>query len=83
MAVQIYAGNLSYRMTEEGLKSIFGEFGEVTSVKIVMDRETGRSKGFAFVEMTEQNAADKAIAQLDGKDIEGRNIKVNIARPKK
>ncbi|HOW50934.1 MAG TPA: RNA-binding protein [bacterium] len=83
MAVQLYVGNLSYSTTEDGLKSTFGEFGEVISAKIVMDRDTGRSKGFGFVEMADQAAADKAISRLDGKDLGGRNIKVNIAKPKK
>lgn len=83
MAVQLYVGNLSYSMTDGELKSIFGEFGEVVSAKVIMDRDTGRSKGFGFVEMADQASADKAIARIDGKDVGGRNIKVNIAKPKK
>ncbi len=82
MAVQIYAGNLPYNTTDETLKSLFAEFGEVVSSKIIKDRETGRSKGFGFVEMTDSNEADNAIRQLDGSDLGGRKIKVNIARPK-
>jgi RNA recognition motif-containing protein len=82
MAVQIYAGNLPYNTTDETLKSLFADFGEVVSSKIIKDRETGRSKGFGFVEMTDSNEADNAIRQLDGSDLGGRKIKVNIARPK-
>ena len=82
MAVQIYAGNLPYTTNDEALKSLFGSFGEVVSSKIIKDRDTGRSKGFGFVEMTDSNAADDAIKQLDGSDLGGRKIKVNIARPK-
>ncbi|HOA07483.1 MAG TPA: RNA-binding protein [Spirochaetota bacterium] len=82
MAVQIYAGNLPYNTNDEALKSLFEGFGEVVSSKIVKDRDTGRSKGFGFVEMTDSTAADDAIKQLDGSDLGGRKIKVNIARPK-
>nr|HPM33934.1 RNA-binding protein [Spirochaetota bacterium] len=66
MAVQIYAGNLPYNTNDEALKSLFEGFGEVVSSKIVKDRDTGRSKGFGFVEMTDSTAADDAIKQLDG-----------------
>ncbi len=83
MATQLYVGNINYRLTEEGLKSMFAEFGEVTSAKIVTDRETGRSKGFGFVEMADAEAADRAIQSLNDKEVDGRRIKVNIARPKK
>ncbi len=82
MAVQIYVGNLNYRMTEDALKELFDPFGEVVSVKIIKDRMTARSKGFGFVEMTEKEEADKAIQELNGSDVEGRNIKVNVARPR-
>lgn len=80
--MNIYVGNLSYGMTDADMEAIFAEFGEVTSCKIIMDRETGRSKGFGFVEMGTQEAGQAAIADLDGKDINGRNIKVNEARPR-
>lgn len=83
MTVQIYVGNLSFSATEGEIRSAFEKFGEVSSVKIVTDRDTGRAKGFGFVEMADQAAADKAISSLDGSDMGGRNIKVNIARPKK
>ncbi len=83
MATQLYVGNVSYQMTEESLKKMFSEFGEVTSAKVVVDRETGRSKGFGFVEMADAQAADRAIESLNDQEIDGRRIKVNIARPKK
>ena len=83
MTTQLYVGNVNYRMTEDGLKQMFSEFGEVTSAKIVIDRETGRSKGFGFVEMADADAADRAIQSLNDQEIEGRRIKVNVARPKK
>lgn len=81
--MNIYVGNLSYKAQEDELKSEFEQFGEVTSVRIIKDRETGRSKGFAFVEMPEKEAADSAIEALNGKEVQGRALKVNPARPKK
>jgi len=83
MTTQLYVGNINYRLTEEGLKAMFAEFGEVKSAKIVTDRETGRSKGFGFVEMADAEAAERAIQALNDKEKDGRRIKVNIARPKK
>jgi len=83
MSVQIYAGNLSYRMTEDSLRELFEQHGEVTSVKIIRDRETGRAKGFGFVEMSDQEKAENAIKKLDGAEVEGRNIKVNFAKPRR
>lgn len=83
MSVQIYAGNLSYRMTEDSLRELFEQHGEVTSVKIIRDRETGRAKGFGFVEMSDKEKAENAIKKLDGAEVEGRNIKVNFARPRR
>jgi len=80
--MNIYVGNLSYRMTDEDLEKLFSSYGSVSTSKIVIDRETGRSKGFGFVEMPNQSEGDEAIRQLDGKEVEGRNIKVNIAKPK-
>jgi len=82
MAVQIYAGNLAYKISEDTLRELFEKYGEVTSVKIIKDRETGRSKGFGFIEMTKEEDAEKAIQKLNGSDVEGRNLKVNIARPR-
>lgn len=83
MAVQIYVGNLNYRMREDSLRELFEQFGEVTSVKIVKDRMTGRSKGFGFIEMTENEEAEKAIEKLNGSEVEGRSIRVNVARPRR
>ena len=82
MAVQIYAGNLPYKIKEEELKKLFEAHGEVSSVKIVTDRETGRSKGFGFVEMPNEGEANNAISQLNNAEVMGRNIQVNVARPR-
>ena len=79
--MNIYIGNLSYGVTEDNLRSLFKEFGEIESVKVIMDRFTGRSKGFGFVEMPSNSEADQAIKALNGKFIEGRNIKVNQTNP--
>src|SRR5262245_12357798 len=81
MAKKIYVGNLSFQTTETDLSDMFGEVGQVESVQIITDRDTGRSKGFAFVQMTDDAAAEKAIAQLNGKEVGGRNLTVNEARP--
>lgn len=78
--MNIYVGNLSYRLEEKDLQEIFAEYGEVTSVKIITDKFTRRSKGFGFIEMADDAAAQKAIGELDGAEVEGRNIKVNQAR---
>jgi len=80
--MNIYVGNLSYSMSEEELREAFGAFGAVLSVKILMDRETGRSRGFGFVDMPNQNEAETAIAQLNGKDVGGRALRINEARPR-
>ena len=79
--MNIYVGSLSYNVTEDSLKEMFAEFGEVESAKIIMDRYTNRSKGFGFVEMPNNSEADQAIKALNGKMIDGRNIKVNQAKP--
>ncbi|MCB1151975.1 RNA-binding protein, partial [bacterium] len=78
----IYVGNLSYRMSDDELRNAFSPFGEVSSARIIMDRDTGRSKGFGFVEMPDDNQAQEAISKLDGSDLEGRTLKVNVARPR-
>ncbi|HBV61932.1 MAG TPA: hypothetical protein DEF45_02815, partial [Rhodopirellula sp.] len=78
----IYVGNLAFTATDEDLRSAFEQFGEVTSVNIIMDRETGRSRGFAFVEMADGENAKEAIENLDGAAISGRNVTVNEARPR-
>jgi len=80
--MNIYVGNLSYGMSEDELREAFGAFGEVSSVKILMDRETGRSRGFGFVEMPNQGEAEAAIAKLNGKDVGGRALRINEARPR-
>jgi len=78
----IYVGNLSYDCTEDELREAFGQYGQVSSVNIIMDRETGRSRGFAFVEMSDGNEASNAIQQLNLAEIAGRKVTVNEARPK-
>jgi len=80
--MNIYVSNLSFAVQDEDLKGYFAEYGEVTSAKVIMDKYTNRSKGFGFVEMTDDAAGQKAIAELDGATVDGRAIKVNIARPK-
>ena len=80
--MNIYVGNLSYGMTEDELRDAFAAYGDVSSVKILMDRETGRSRGFAFVEMPNKSEGEAAIAQLNGKDLGGRMLRVNEARPR-
>ncbi|MFL7793797.1 MAG: RNA recognition motif domain-containing protein [Anaerolineae bacterium] len=83
MAKKLYVGNLSYSTTEGALSDLFGELGEVASVNLITDRMSGRSKGFAFVEMAEESAAQQAIAELNGKELDGREIKVAEARPRR
>ena len=78
----LFVGNMSFQTTESELTELFKPFGAITRVRVVMDRETGRARGFAFVEMPNDEEASKAIAALDGASIGGRNIKVNEARPK-
>ena len=80
--MNIYVGNLSYTLEESELQDAFAEFGEVSSVKILTDRETGRSRGFGFVEMPNQAEGEAALAQLNGKDVGGRALRVNEARPR-
>lgn len=81
MGKKIYVGNLPFTATSESLSELFGQFGKVDSSKIITDRDTGRSKGFGFVEMSDSAAADEAISSLHGKDHGGRNLTVNEARP--
>ena len=80
--VNIYVGNLAYSVTEEQLRDAFGQFGEVDKVSIIMDRMTGRSKGFGFVEMQEDSEAEAAIRGLNEQPINGRAVRVNEARPR-
>lgn len=79
--MNIYVGNLAYSVTEDDLRTLFTEFGEVESAKVIADRFSGQSKGFGFVEMPSNSEADQAIKALNGKDVGGRNIKVNPADP--
>ncbi len=78
----IFVGNLSYQTTEDDLRSAFAEYGNVERVSVVTDRDTGQPRGFAFVEMSDSNAAQTAIARLNGADLNGRTLNVNEARPK-
>lgn len=80
--MNIYVSNLSFAVQDEDLMSYFAEYGEVSSAKVIMDKFTNRSKGFGFVEMSDDEAAKKAIAELDGATVDGRSIKVAEARPK-
>jgi RNA recognition motif-containing protein len=83
MAKNLYVGNLNYDTTESTLRALFEELGAIASINVIMDRMTGRSRGFAFVEMAEESAAQAAIAQLDGQLVDGRNIRVSEARPRR
>ena len=80
MNKRLYVGGIPYSSTEESLKEAFGQAGEVESVRIILDRMTGRSRGFGFIEMTTEEAAQKAIELFDGKDFDGRTLVVNEAR---
>ncbi len=82
MSKRIYVGNLSFSSTEDRVRAVFAEFGEVTAVRMINDRETGRFRGFAFVEMSSDAAADAAIAGLDGRNVDGRQLRVNEAQEK-
>jgi len=82
MSKNIYVGNLPWSSTEDEVRAAFEAFGPVSSVKLIEDRETGRPRGFGFVEMDDDSAALEAIEALDGKDFGGRNIKVNEAKPR-
>ncbi|SMF94103.1 RNA recognition motif. (a.k.a. RRM, RBD, or RNP domain) [Methylomagnum ishizawai] len=80
--MNIYVGNLSYQLSSEELREAFEQFGEVSSANVVMDKLTGRSKGFGFVEMPDRASGEEAIKQLDGAPLKGRNVRVNEARPR-
>ena len=80
--MNIYVGNLSYQTTEDELRDLFAEFGDVVSAKLIVDKFTGQSKGFGFVEMSNNSEAQKAIDELNGRDVNGRSITVNQARPR-
>ena len=80
--MKIYAGNLNYNVSDETLRAAFAQFGTVDSADVIMDRTSGRSKGFGFVEMSDASEAKAAIEGLNGKDLDGRSLNVNEARPK-
>lgn len=82
IVTQIYVGNIPYSKTEQDLNDLFAQFGEVTSVKFINDRETGRFRGFGFVEMTSADAAKEAIDSLENSNYDGRTLRVNEARPR-
>ena len=82
MAKKLYVGNLSYNTTDGELQDVFEEFGTVESAVVISDRDTGRSKGFGFVEMSSSEEADAAIEALDGAEVGGRTLRVNEARPR-
>ena len=80
MSTNIYVGNLSFQTDSDALKAIFSEYGEVNSAQVIADRDTGRSRGFGFVEMASEEEAQKAIAETNGKNVDGRQLNVNVAR---
>jgi RNA recognition motif-containing protein len=82
MAKKLYVGNLSYNTTEDGLRNLFADFGNVASAKIIFDRETGNSKGFGFIEMSTEEEASAAIAGTNGREFDGRELRVNEAMDK-
>ncbi|MBL8124938.1 MAG: RNA-binding protein [Pyrinomonadaceae bacterium] len=82
MSTKLYVGNLSFNTSAQDLETAFGEFGTVQSANLIEDRETGRSRGFGFVEMSSAEEANAAIASMDGKEVDGRNLKVNEAKPR-
>ncbi|MGN6615993.1 MAG: RNA recognition motif domain-containing protein [Ilyomonas sp.] len=80
--MNIYVSNLSFNVEDDDLRGFFEEYGEITSAKVIMDKFTQRSRGFGFVEMPDEAAAQKAISELDGATVEGRTIRVNVAKPR-
>jgi RNA recognition motif-containing protein len=82
LSMNIYVGNLSFNTDDEALREVFAEFGDVTSAKVVFDRETDRSRGFGFVEMSTDDEGNAAIEALDGAEVDGRNLRVNEAKPR-
>lgn len=81
MAIKLFVGSLPWGINDQGLEDLFSGFGTVASAKVIMDRETGRSKGFGFVEFDDDNAGKEAISKLNGSDVQGRSIVVSEARP--
>ena len=82
MSMKLYVGNLSFNTTTQDLEEFFGEVGTVESANLIEDRETGRSRGFAFVEMSSKEEGENAIEQFNGKEVNGRNLNVNEAKPR-
>jgi len=82
MSMKLYVGNISFNTSNQDLNDIFGEFGAVESANVVEDRETGRSRGFGFVEMSSKSEGEAAISALNGKEVDGRELKVNEAKPR-
>ncbi len=80
--MNIYVGNLAYSVTDDDLRELFNEFGEVRSASVISDKVTGQSKGFGFVEMQDNSAADMAVKELNGRQVKGRALKVNEAKPR-
>lgn len=80
--MNIYVGNLSYKMNDKSLEEVFSKYGAVKSAKVIMDRETGRSKGFGFIEMADSKSGAEAIEALNGNECDGRTLRVNEAKPK-
>jgi RNA recognition motif-containing protein len=83
MSTNIYVGNLAFSTTSSSLRTLFAQYGEVSSAQVVEDRDSGRSRGFGFVEMPSAEEAQKAIAATDGQALDGRQLKVNLARPRR
>ena len=81
-SMKLYVGNLSYQTGDSELQELFATYGEVESARVITDRDSGRSKGFGFVELTNRSDGEKAIAELNGKEIDGRQVKVNEAKPR-
>jgi cold-inducible RNA-binding protein len=79
---KLYVGNLPYSFNDDSLKDMFSSYGNIVSASVIFDKMSGRSKGFGFVELEDDAAAQKAIAELNNKDVEGRNLVVSIARPR-
>ena len=82
MSTNLFVGNLNFATTTQDLENLFAEYGEVTEAQVITDRDTGRSRGFGFVEMASTEGAEKAISSLDGRDLSGRQLKVNVAKPR-
>lgn len=82
MSTNLYVGNLTFGTTNADLENMFAEFGSVERAQVITDRDTGRSRGFGFVEMASSEEAEKAISSLDGKSVDGRQLTVNVAKPR-